>query len=162
VEACNVNIETARAIIAASRLAPSQADWMLAGRVLYDHWQRNPHLLKPVRSLDAAPIFTRDARSIETPLATGTTADPQSGPERILKLPGPATSYSIMSDSHGDVRLVQHAEIDGYGDNGKVGIPAATGDTALARRTRAQAQRDAGAAFAERFNQRERQRWGQS
>jgi len=37
-----VDLATARPIVADSSRAPHQADWMIAGRVLFDHWQRHP------------------------------------------------------------------------------------------------------------------------
>lgn len=54
-----MDLATARAIIADNSLAPHQADWMLAGKVLYQHYQDNPHLLRRVDggtlTADAAP-----------------------------------------------------------------------------------------------------------
>jgi hypothetical protein len=61
----SMDIQTARAIIADSSRAPHQADWMLAGRVLADHWKRHPEELKPVRpgalTYDAKPRSSRES-----------------------------------------------------------------------------------------------------
>ena len=186
-----MNIETARAIIADSSRAPHQADHMIAGRVLYDHWQRHPEELKPAGGTptrDAKPTrqaLTRDladakremkdllrlARDQDLSTTTdpkwigaqqlresGVVSDPTVGPKRILKLDGPATAYFIQSAGVG-VWLCQSVDIEGIGDPGRTEIPATpTGD--LARHKRTQAQRDTGAAFAARFNEAQRAKWG--
>ena len=87
-----MNLATARAIIADSSRAPHMGDWMLAGQVLYRHWQQHPELLKPV-SLDAKPAarMTRDAKPTR----------------KVLRLDRDASVYRVTTDPDGVVWLIE-------------------------------------------------------
>ena len=124
-------------------------------------------VLQDVRSIGTrlqklARGMTHDADLNIEPRGNGVAAEPTVGPERIMKLEPPGTAYSILTEADGDVWLCRHADLEGYGDNGRTTIPTPTGDRALDRHRRIQAQRDAGARFAEKFNAQQRKRWGQA
>jgi Uncharacterized protein conserved in bacteria (DUF2213) len=97
---------------------------------------------------------------------TSVVSEPTVGGRRIVRLPGDATSYAIQADDVG-CWVIEIGDLSGF-NNGQTGIPsgksagmpASTGDRALDRHRRIQMQRDAGAAFASRFNQRQRAKWG--
>jgi hypothetical protein len=117
-----MNIETARRIVADSSLAPSQADWMLAGRVLYDHWQRHPEELRPGEAgrltYDAAtPRRESSAAAVASVRALTARIDKlskrrtltrdQDPARKLMQLPGHAAAYRVATDSDGKVWLEQ-------------------------------------------------------
>jgi hypothetical protein len=90
----------------------------------------------------------------------GVVSEPTIGAKRILKLDGPASAFWIQSGADG-VWLVQAVDLEGSGDNGRTKIPATpTGDRVLDRARRIQAQRDAGARWAEARNAAAQNKWG--
>jgi hypothetical protein len=185
-----MNIETARRIVADSSLAPSQADWMLAGRVLYDHWQRHPEELRPGEAgrltYDAAtPRRESSAAAVASVRALTARIDKlskrrtltrdQDPARKLMQLPGHAAAYRVATDSDGKVWLEQ---LEGA-QTGKP-PPAADPDLMeadpplkmgpteqnyafgdLARHRRATAARDRGAELAKQLNAKARAHWGQ-
>jgi hypothetical protein len=181
-----MDLATARAIVANPERAPHQADFALAGRVLADHWKQHPEQLKPARGVmthDAKPkretmadtlqsiralgerinrmhrrhMLTRDQDLEGAQWTSGVMSQPTVGPRRIMQLPGPATAYSILTDADGNTWLVQSSNVEGVGGTD---IQRPTGDRALDRHRAIKAQPDAGAAFAAKFNERQRAHLG--
>jgi hypothetical protein len=180
-----MDLATARRIIADNSRAPHMADWMLAGRVLYDHWQRNPHLLKPATlTLDAKPK-RRETMDELTQSLRALTADIRKlgrrkqtrdqDAKRLMQLPGHASVYRVTTDPDGRTWLIGEGAQTGKQppaadpDLMEADPPLKMGPTeqeygfgdAIARHKRSAAARAKGAAFAEAQNERMRKHWGQ-
>jgi hypothetical protein len=114
-------------------------DWSTAMTVIAAHYRKNPHLTTPVklRTNDAAParrgeeihLYLHDqgnsdltetmTRSDGGITAMGDDPEGEVGPRRVMKLPGPASAYSIITDAEGQTWVVQASDVDDQMDAGR-------------------------------------------
>ena len=127
-----MNLEQARTLLnnSATGKVP-YADWVIAGRVIADHYRRNPHMLTPMRLQNGK--YVRDEAEHARMRKPGqrivwNDADPSGddtmgdnpggkvGARKVMSLSGDVSSYYVGVDDDGNAALYQTVEADDHAE----------------------------------------------